>query len=218
MRQLTVYKKVAGIWDYIMNKRNPLAQFTYLMYAMWGNYVYWTVVVIKYCPGPYLPSYHKYLGSFVMAICYLSFFVASVSEPGVIRDSYRAKKLVKKYMHDYDDLCYSKNNICVTCNFVKPARSKHCKACDHCVEKFDHHCIWINNCVGKKNHIKFLYFLGIHTVMVIYGTIVGFIIFYNEMTRRNSTSGFQFYNKDTGKSIEITLMVHLQYFFFTIEE
>ena len=92
-----VYLKVMRIWKYIYYEKNPFAQFFYLSFAMWGNYVYWDVVIVKYCPGPYLPSFHKYLGCLIMSLCYLSFLSASLSEPGVIKDGYRAKKLVKEY-------------------------------------------------------------------------------------------------------------------------
>lgn len=34
--------------------------------------------------------------------------------------------------------------------------SKHCKACDRCVEGFDHHCKWLNNCVGKRTYKYFI--------------------------------------------------------------
>ena len=34
-------------------------------------------------------------------------------------------------------------------------KSRHCKACDRCVQNFDHHCMWINNCVGELNYRSF---------------------------------------------------------------
>jgi palmitoyltransferase ZDHHC1/11 len=35
--------------------------------------------------------------------------------------------------------------------------SKHCRACDKCVEGFDHHCKWLNNCVGSKTYKQFFW-------------------------------------------------------------
>jgi hypothetical protein len=141
------------------------------------------MVIVKYCPGPYVPYYHKYYGVGIMVLCYVSFILASMSDPGIIKDEYHAKKVKKKYV--YDNLFYDKGQECRTCKFIKPARSKHCRTCDVCVERFDHHCIWINNCVGVKNHKYFLFFLLIHTVMVIYGTVIALMIFWGQMELKN---------------------------------
>ena len=40
------------------------------------------------------------------------------------------------------------------------AQTKHCTACDACVEGFDHHCVWLNQCIGKKNYRTFFFFLS----------------------------------------------------------
>jgi len=78
---------------------------------------------------------------------------------------------------------FMKDHKCTTCKFDKPARSKHCSTCNHCVERFDHHCIWVNQCIGRKNYRWFLLFLFLHTIICIYATVAGILIFMGELEK-----------------------------------
>ena len=51
---------------------------------------------------------------------------------------------------------------CHICNKYQkdPTTTKHCGACNKCVDGFDHHCGWLNNCVGEKNYRAFLVLLA----------------------------------------------------------
>jgi len=123
-------------------------------------------------------------------------------DPGIIKNKVQAKLSKKRY--PYDEVMFKKEATCDSCNIEKPARSKHCRTCDHCVEKFDHHCIWLNQCVGRRNYKWFLSFLFLHILICIYGSFAGVAVFYGEMEKRNK-EGVMFYNKVTGEKFKPTL-------------
>ena len=204
-----------GILDYIIFKPNPLVQIFYLLIAVGGFYIYVTVAFVKFVPGPYCHWWHKITGSILMFICYYSFYMASVTDPGVIKTKQQVKQA--KRLYKYDEVMYIKENECVTCKFEKPARSKHCSVCDVCVEKFDHHCIWINNCVGRRNYKWFLLFLFLHIIICFYGGIFGLLIFYGQMELKNM-QGMEFINLETRERIKPTFWLHFKYFFLNEEK
>jgi hypothetical protein len=80
--------------------------------------------------------------------------------------------------YPYDTLLYHPGYFCRTCHHPKPPRSKHCSLCRACIQRQDHHCIWINNCVGRNNHVYFLLLLVSITILLAYGSALG----YNHLT------------------------------------
>jgi palmitoyltransferase ZDHHC4 len=108
--------------------------------VIFGFYVYVTRGFSK-LPGLYASDIHIKTGTVLMFTCYYSYYKACTVNPGYLTRS-NAKQAVKQF--SYDKILFEPKQECTTCKFVKPARSKHCRMCDMCVEKFDHHCIWIN--------------------------------------------------------------------------
>ncbi|PVU98472.1 hypothetical protein BB559_001528 [Furculomyces boomerangus] len=99
-----------------------------------------------------------------------SFYSASKKDPG-----YLTKENVETVckMYNWDGIYYVKKD-CYTCNFIKPARSKHCSICNRCIAVYDHHCVWINSCVGLRNYKWFMMFLLTFIVICGWGSSVMF--------------------------------------------
>lgn len=96
----------------------------------------------------------------------VSFFIASMRDPGYLRPSLPFLELLKK-VHPVE--------LCPECEVIRSHRSKHCGTCNRCVERFDHHCPWVNNCVGVNNHNPYLVFivsLLLVLIMIIISSIV----------------------------------------------
>jgi hypothetical protein len=55
---------------------------------------------------------------------------------------------------------------CSICRISVRADSKHCRACDKCVLRFDHHCKWLNTCIGAANYGVFFSLLVACTAML----------------------------------------------------
>lgn len=101
-----------------------------------------------------------------IASTYSFTFVSIFSNPGYIT-KFNLPKALDQFRNN--DIIFFHNNICSTCKFEKPARSKHCSTCNRCVMLFDHHCIWVNNCVGYYNYKYFLGWLLSNINFLLYG-------------------------------------------------
>lgn len=84
------------------------------------------------------------------------FYLCIRRDPGTVT---KKKHAVQLQVYPYDGRMFHPGVSCPTCQLVKPARSKHCRVCNRCVQRFDHHCVWVNNCVGAQNTRYFLMYL-----------------------------------------------------------
>ena len=70
--------------------------------------------------------------------------------------------------HKLYEMYYYNENICGKCRRFMGRETKHCIACDQCIDNWDHHCFWLNVCINTKNRLYFMVFLcGIIAVIVV---------------------------------------------------
>ncbi|ORX73516.1 zf-DHHC-domain-containing protein [Anaeromyces robustus] len=151
--------------------KNRFIQLFYLSISLGGIILFFYTALYR-LPNQFLGPIHFYIMPVVIAFIYVSFYVASVSNPGYVTKE-NVDKLCKHFK--YDHILFSERT-CETCKLQKPARSKHCNTCGHCVAKSDHHCSWINNCVGYLNFRWFLLFLFSNIVISVYGCYLSYYI------------------------------------------
>ncbi|ODV67162.1 zf-DHHC-domain-containing protein [Hyphopichia burtonii NRRL Y-1933] len=124
-----------------------------------------------------LPKYilsstsHSFYIAFTIILVYISSALAIFSNPGKITPG-NVVQVNNQFV--FNNLIFFPNRKCHTCKLIKPARSKHCSVCNHCVMLFDHHCIWVNNCIGFYNYKWFFLYLIANINLLTYG---GYICF-----------------------------------------
>ncbi|KAM8890557.1 palmitoyltransferase ZDHHC4 [Synchiropus picturatus] len=93
----------------------------------------------------------------LLAVKSIFFFLCIKRDPGTVTKM----KISAGQLHNYpyDRRLFHPGVSCPTCRLIKPARSKHCRVCDRCVQRFDHHCVWVNNCIGAQNTRYFLLYM-----------------------------------------------------------
>lgn len=115
--------------------------------------------------------------------CIIFTFMTTVinpSDPFLKKETKKKEDSIKnksKYVLELNN----EMDFCLICCSNIKSESKHCKACNRCVDGFDHHCIWVNNCVGKSNYNYFIYliisFFIVSLINIIFLPIISINIF-----------------------------------------
>ena len=124
---------IERIFRYICYEPNPIVQIVYFICAFGGFYIYITEGFI-HLPNDRVSTIHIYIGSAIMILCYVSYFMACTVDPGRLDKDMEKKEweiAVKRFK--YDGIFFKRKEICRTCKYEKPSRSKHCSVCGVCV-------------------------------------------------------------------------------------
>ncbi|KAI9594894.1 DHHC palmitoyltransferase-domain-containing protein [Syncephalis fuscata] len=183
----------------ITQTAHPTVQILYLV-ILTGSLWLFFLTAWNRIPGPFISEIHRYIIPPVIFSTYLSFIVASFSDPGYIT---KTNEIAQSKLYPYDFLLYQPKQ-CRTCKVLKSARSKHCSMCGRCIAKLDHHCIWLNNCIGHNNHRYFFYFLFANQICMLYGTWLIWRIFLGER-QRHGWESFYYEDVNTGQLVKMTL-------------
>ena len=199
--------KVENVFDYILNRRNPLTMILYLVLLVGGYCVF---VMFGY---PHLPNrslsfeYHRQCGFALFVLSMYFFSRACSDDPGILTKS---NHKLHSRTYPFDQEVFKGGVECDTCKFPKPARSKHCSVCNVCVARFDHHCVWINQCVGKGNARSFLLFLFFNNVICLYGGYLGTFIL-ADIVERDNLRSVTFRDSKTGQTYQSSLFYIFMY-------
>ncbi|KAI1896013.1 hypothetical protein AGOR_G00090430 [Albula goreensis] len=139
----------------LFHQRNRL--FLYLHLVLEGAvYAEFSYEVFGYCREMDTAVTSLCVPYVLLAVESYFFYQCCSSDPGTVTEENHAAQV---HVYNYDRNLYHPGVTCPTCLLVKPARSKHCRVCNRCVQRFDHHCVWVNNCVGAQNSRHFLLYL-----------------------------------------------------------
>ena len=125
-----------------------------------------------------MATIHQYCAPWAAILPYVLLYKCVMTKSFITMQNHEAE--MKRY--PYDRVLFHPGHYCRTCNFVKPARSKHCSFCKACISRHDHHCVWLMNCVGAGNYVYFLSLLLSLSILLIYGTILGHVLLRQTLT------------------------------------
>lgn len=120
---------------------------------------------------------------------------------------------------------FDPQSLCPFCEVIQVPYSKHCFACNKCVEEFDHHCYWVNNCVGKKNQYAYLSFVFsfitylasilLSSLIRIYLSFICLTLAYRSESTEFKTAKFHWQFGLSNSNLQTDLLLPHHYFFLS---
>ena len=152
----------------------------------------------------------------IITLLFLSFIIVNNSDPGVVKCNIQLTWL------EMVENKYYINNYCPYCKCQKTIKVKHCHICKRCVDGFDHHCNWIDNCVGDKNIGRFIFFIIIVIINLIFSYYIALEAFLSKekvKPAEDNTTFFVFswiYILNTKDMVAVFIMTVSIFFFFPV--
>ncbi|KAK9356710.1 DHHC palmitoyltransferase-domain-containing protein [Lipomyces doorenjongii] len=169
--------------NYLINEKN-WAVTTFYVTILTVALIFFFKDAWRYITNPI----HRLLIPLLAFQPYFYLYLSAFTDPGFITQSNVSRMLD---IFPYDDIIfYPDMPPCRTCHTPKPARSKHCSVCKHCIARMDHHCAWINNCVGYNNYRFFLGFIVSNLIVLTYGSYLTSSVLYKEYMRQYFPEGY----------------------------
>ncbi|KAJ5899451.1 hypothetical protein N7495_004195 [Penicillium taxi] len=152
--------------SYILHDNHPLILLFFISLLSIGQCIFLSTA------WPRLSSVHQFWVPAVVILPYLLLYKCVVTKSFITRENHDQE--MERY--PFDRVLFHPGRHCNTCDLPKPARSKHCSFCRVCVSRHDHHCVWLMNCVGAHNYVYFLSLLLSLSILLIYGTTLGYFL------------------------------------------
>jgi len=159
-----LYASSSNLITYMMTKRHPTVLILFIALLAVSEWLFLPDVF------PPMTRSMKIAVVTIVFAPYTFIFLSAFTDPGFIDHENHD---LHGTLYPYDHIIFHPGKLCTTCNLAKPARSKHCSLCGHCIARADHHCIFINACVGYGNLHWFLLLLGSTSILTLAGAYLG---------------------------------------------
>ncbi|KAH9100139.1 hypothetical protein LEN26_016142 [Aphanomyces euteiches] len=209
-----VHKSTLDIFDYVLNKPNPLMQIVYLHLVV-GGYALFLVFADPLIPNIYLAEYHKYCLPAAVLAAVISFLKASTAPAGKMWSSTVGTNSIPT--------CIAQNRNAqpaIASNQLVPNIALCATyACHDSIivrlfsyqsTNFGVDCAWLNACVGELNYKYFIAFIGVNALILIYATYVLLHVLLGEVVSLQLFES-KYVNQETGEPADATLWIVIRY-------